>query len=160
VSILQRRQGIKADNTNSVQRNQELSPLLRLPGELRNRIYGYVHDGQALTIPGDMPSLAPDSPASPTTLEDYRDIRLRLRKALLCAQVCRQISNESSLLPFTNGHLQDQQFQKLRILAVRSNYSPTRRYCYYCYTSPSPSLPYGLLYFPNPTCRPCSPVCR
>ena len=79
---------------NSTKRNQIESPLLRLPGELRNRIHDYVHPTQMWTVPPLAFVLDNGkADASPPGLS----------KALLNTQVCRQIYAENALLPLMNS---------------------------------------------------------
>lgn len=70
------------------QQNQQQSPLLRLPAELRNKIFAYTLGGKTFKIiPGYY-----DIPTMNATNSKY---------ALALLQVCRQIYAETTLLPFS-----------------------------------------------------------
>jgi hypothetical protein len=79
-----------------MERNATTSPLLRLPGEIRNFIYEYVfredarYNLAAKTFPKEQP-----------TLEDVRDIRLFpvVPHRLALVRTCRQLYIETALLP-------------------------------------------------------------
>jgi hypothetical protein len=73
-------------HTHSTERNQELSPLLRLPGEIRNRIFFYAIGNDTLPIPSD--HTPPD-----------------LSKGRILSKVCRQLHAETRLLPYAVNDL-------------------------------------------------------
>ncbi|KAF1912418.1 hypothetical protein BDU57DRAFT_551267 [Ampelomyces quisqualis] len=83
----------KGGERDLVKSNQD-SPLLRLPGELRNRIWEYVLGGRTLR-----PRLTP-IPRSP---EQLFQIAQELREPLLgfaLLRTCRQVYMETALLPY------------------------------------------------------------
>ena len=82
----------------STLQNAIKSPLLRLPGEVRNRIYEYALGGEEVCCSYyKRPYLRPGQP-NRTGKEKYP------LSLLMLPQVCRQIHAESALLPY---HLND-----------------------------------------------------
>lgn len=75
-------------------RNLQQSPLLRLPGEIRSRIYEYALGGHTFTPAGEQ-RLYTDGPAG-SQLDD--DTWKGLQHL---AQVCRQLREETQLLPYS-----------------------------------------------------------
>jgi hypothetical protein len=76
------------DNMHSAERNQIDSPLLRLPGELRNIIYEYALDGRVWSIGyGGWDSLSGDHPRVNDTTESS--------DACSLLRVCHQIHTEA-----------------------------------------------------------------
>ena len=73
---------------NSAHQNQRESPFLRLPAELRNKIYGYVLGGKDYKSPFWQ------------AFESSQDELLRDKESLSLLSVCRQIYKETSILPF------------------------------------------------------------
>jgi hypothetical protein len=69
----------------SAERNDRESPLLRLPGELRNRIYGYVFDGSILSFVRSLVNVVLSQPIAP---------------GLPLTRVCRKLHKETALVPF------------------------------------------------------------
>ena len=78
--------------------NQKMSPLLRLPREIRNRIYDYAFSVQF--------TIVRNNPSYPTRLtfragDAYPLLkRNSFAKLLAVTRVCRQIYSEAALLPF------------------------------------------------------------
>jgi hypothetical protein len=74
-------------------RNQQQSPLLRLPAELRNKIYGHVLGGFIISFPTARP-------------RHHCLIRFKFSRKIAefkpsnLLLVCRQINSEAQLLPF------------------------------------------------------------
>ncbi|EFQ95529.1 hypothetical protein PTT_06326 [Pyrenophora teres f. teres 0-1] len=86
LSPQQRREQLAQRLAAITERNQQTSPLLRLPAELRNKVYTYVFH---------TPPIRP-----------YRDHRVYgawaySRRRLRLLQVCRQVYFEARLVPFT-----------------------------------------------------------
>ncbi len=72
----------------SARQNQQQSPLLRLPPELRNKIYGYVLGGKVFQFRS----------------EKYHELvksSMKKKQNLALLGVCRQVYAETALLPFT-----------------------------------------------------------
>ena len=78
---------------------QPESPLLRLPGELRNKIYGYVFS----TVP-EYPNLMVERDLQLKNIIDpyhQNPDRKDCNLSLAITQTCRQIRTETRLLPYT-----------------------------------------------------------
>ena len=99
----------------SMERNSVVSPFLRLPGELRSKIYGYVLGGHALRI-GYSPHVRKTKTIKGqryhvhaggglfNRLVEHEVIDHRYEKALSLhlglLRVCRQVYGEAALLPY------------------------------------------------------------
>ncbi|CAO2657016.1 Nn.00g058190.m01.CDS01 [Neocucurbitaria sp. VM-36] len=116
------RQLTMTDNCNSVhacaaitEQNQRESRLLRLPGEFRNAIYGYVFDEGTYAFIG---------------MRDGRDVVMALIDAkphqLAILSVCRQIYHEACMLPFLLNTIR---FNTLHTFLQRTNFF-TRPQCH------------------------------
>ncbi|KAI8939991.1 hypothetical protein NX059_003714 [Plenodomus lindquistii] len=89
---------------NNYLRNQTTSPLLRLPAELRNRIYGYVYTEKSIMILRDTKS-GRTSWYTDVSTEEYhaqyrKSIRYPFSSLLASTAICRQIYAEANMLPF------------------------------------------------------------
>ena len=104
------RKTILTANTLSTTRNSTESPLLRLPGELRNRILGYVVGGHIVVLfdsPRSRPAGAPSglplqfrfTACSQTNFHDSYGMK-RVSQSLTVTLVCRQLYFESAPLLF------------------------------------------------------------
>jgi hypothetical protein len=74
-------------STRRTRRNRQISPLLRLPGEIRNSIYGYMFASERIIFARRSGASVEDTPPEP-----------RLSFGLL--RTCRQINAETNLLPY------------------------------------------------------------
>jgi hypothetical protein len=82
-------------------RNRKTSPLLRLPGELRNRVYGYALSGVTISVfpapkpwdPAQLHAHVADPVTALTATSNVMD-------TINLTRVCRQIHAETRLLPF------------------------------------------------------------
>jgi hypothetical protein len=83
----------------SAERNQRESPLLRLPGELRNRIYGYALGRMRFFING--------SRWYGKLEADAEGPELSLHYFFALIQVCRQVYSEAHLLPYKLNIIHD-----------------------------------------------------
>jgi len=86
----------------STYRNAQTSRLLRLPAELRNKIYGYVLGGKSILLKSSYPDCVAEvmdylAPDSSLLYERYMLVRGYLNILLSC----RQIYGEAQRLPFT-----------------------------------------------------------
>jgi hypothetical protein len=73
-------------STRRTRRNRQISPLLRLPGEIRNSIYGYMFASERIIFARRSGASVEDTPPEP-----------RLSFGLL--RTCREINAETNLLP-------------------------------------------------------------
>ncbi|KAF1839924.1 uncharacterized protein K460DRAFT_349413 [Cucurbitaria berberidis CBS 394.84] len=88
-------------NTKVAQRNKAVSPLLRLPAELRNHIYGYVLGGKSICLTSSdgvcigeiAPCLTPPESGYNGNEEEHGALQL--------LYVCRQVHAEARLLIFS-----------------------------------------------------------
>lgn len=82
--------------------NQRQSPLLRLPGELRNQIYHYALEGIHIVVEEDIESyVTRGGRLYWTRAWQGRSDKLRQPKAFLgLTQACHQVHSEIGLLPF------------------------------------------------------------
>lgn len=88
-------------SSNSAERNAQESPLLRLPPELRNRIWTYV-----LSTKDD---ITPDA--------DGKDFKWNLEEIHLdIIGVCRQTYAETAMLPFALGSFRFRNFNRMQQL--------------------------------------------
>jgi hypothetical protein len=95
-----KRKKATADGDCSTQRNTTESPLLRLPGELRNRIYGYVFDVDSIRVresPSDLvtATVVDTTSSASTRVPDYPLIDMHS-----LTWTCRLLYNETKLLPY------------------------------------------------------------
>jgi hypothetical protein len=83
----------------SAAQEKSLPPLLRLPGELRNQIYGYIFEDarQAVICPGCGTCIPPYDQRNYTLKWHYPASLLGL------LETCRMIHAETKLLPFINS---------------------------------------------------------
>ncbi|CAO2656897.1 Nn.00g057000.m01.CDS01 [Neocucurbitaria sp. VM-36] len=75
-------------------RNQTESPLLRLPGEIRNKIYDYAFSGHIIHVFGNEPN------HSLYGSVDWLPVGYSLSMLIKTTTLCRQIRSETALLPF------------------------------------------------------------
>jgi hypothetical protein len=80
-------------------RNQKNSPLLRLPGEIRNKIYEYAYGGMIIKVYGDPEGDSIHEQGSWTRLS------FSLEDLFTSTMVCRQIHSEIGLIPLLNNEL-------------------------------------------------------
>jgi len=119
------RKTILIANTLSTTRNSTESPLLRLSGELRNRILGYVVGGHIVVLDdslGSRPTGAPSGVPLPYRLTTYSQTNFQDSIGMKCVSqslnvtlVCRQLYFESAPLQFkiTSFHFRSLQAFKL-----------------------------------------------
>jgi hypothetical protein len=103
-------------------RNATASPLLRLPGEIRNKIYAYALDNVEYQLFKEVPRFTAPQQAyviARTTKPTRRPLR---HLALL--GVCRQIHHEAELLPF---HLTKLHITSLASFRYFSAFTPKQR---------------------------------
>ncbi|KAF1840622.1 uncharacterized protein K460DRAFT_259121, partial [Cucurbitaria berberidis CBS 394.84] len=74
-------------------RNQRESPLLRLPGEIRNRIYDYAFSGHIVHV------LGPSREYPMYRATDWQPTGYSLSTLNNTTTLCRQIRSETVLLP-------------------------------------------------------------
>ncbi|KAI8939990.1 hypothetical protein NX059_003713 [Plenodomus lindquistii] len=80
----------------AILRNQQHSPLLRLPAEVRNHIYSYVFSAYHILV--DLDGAEPPSPHAEVV--SFNGEKSPLSALLDTTRICRQVFAESHLLPF------------------------------------------------------------
>ncbi|KAJ4350768.1 hypothetical protein N0V95_004445 [Ascochyta clinopodiicola] len=85
-----------SDMNVETKRNMKKSPFLRLPAELRNRIYGLIFTGQTYRFNGQTQNLSAEN------RQAYR-VYAASNKPLAPLRVCRQMYYEAKNLPYTTS---------------------------------------------------------